>query len=353
MASAISAWTPERLFPVSLVGSYPQPEWLIDRAGLASQTPPRVRMRELWRVAPEWLAQAQQDAVLLALRDQEATGLDVVTDGEVRRESYSNHFANALEGVDLDHPGTTVSRTGRTVPVPRVVGPIRRRHAVEADGVRFLRAHTTRAIKVTIPGPFTMAQQADNHHYGSEADLALDYAAAVAEEIADLFAAGADIVQLDEPYLQARPAQARDYALPALARALEGAAGATALHTCFGYAAIVKDRPRSGYPFLAELADVPVAQVSLESAQPNLDPALLEALPDQTIILGVLDLSSEDVETPAVVAARIRRALAHVDARRLIVAPDCGMKYLSRAAAYGKMAAMVEGARIVREEVTG
>jgi len=308
-------------------------------------------MRELWRVAPEWLEQAQDDAVRLAVRDQEAAGLDIITDGEARRESYSNHFANALAGVDLDHPGAAVSRIGRTVPVPRVVGPIRRRHPVEVSSIRFLRTQTDRLVKVTVPGPFTMAQQVENHHYADEADMAMDYAAAVNEELADLFAAGADIVQIDEPYLQARADRARDYGLAALARAVEGAAGTTVLHTCFGYAAIVKDRPRDGYPFLAELAGAPVDQISLETAQPDLDPSLLAALPGKTIVLGVLDLSSDAVESPAVVAGRIRRALPHVDARQLVIAPDCGMKYLTRAAAYGKMAAMTAGARIVREEL--
>ena len=351
LASATSGSNASSVLPTSLVGSYPQPDWLIDREGLARQTPPRVRMRELWRVAPEWLTQAQEDATLLAVRDQESAGLDIVTDGEARRESYSNHFATALEGVDLEHVGTAVSRIGRTVPAPRVNGAIRRRHPVEVDAVRFLLAHTDRAVKVTVPGPFTMTQQADNQHYGSEADLAMAYAAAVNEEVADLFAAGADIVQLDEPYLQARADRARDYGLAALTRALEGITGTTALHTCFGYAAIVKDHPRDGYPFLTELAAAPVSQVSIETAQPDLDCAILSALGDKTIVLGVLDLSTDTIETPEHVAARIRRALAHVDVGRLGVAPDCGMKYLTRAAAYGKMAAMVAGADLVRREL--
>jgi 5-methyltetrahydropteroyltriglutamate--homocysteine methyltransferase len=306
----------------------------------------------LWRVAPEWLAQAQDDATLLALRDQEAAGLDVVTDGEIRRESYSNRFATALDGIDLEQMGTAVSRIGRTVAVPRVVGPIRRRHAVETDAVRFLRAHTARLVKVTLPGPFTMAQQAENRHYPSVADMCMDYAAAVHDEAADQFAAGADVVQIDEPYLQARPAEARDYALAAIGRALADLPGTTALHTCFGYAAIVKDHPRDGYPFLAELAAAPVAQISIETAQAGLDGELLAALPGKTIVLGVLDLSTDEVETPEVVAARIRRALPYVDPLRLVVAPDCGMKYLTRAAAYGKMGAMVAGAAIVRRELT-
>jgi 5-methyltetrahydropteroyltriglutamate--homocysteine methyltransferase len=351
-ASATSAWAPDRLLPAALVGSYPQPAWLIDRAGLRAQMPPRVRQRELWRVGTDWLAEAQDDAARLAVRDQEAAGLDVVTDGEVRRESYSNHFATALDGIDGERMGTAVSRTGRTVAVPRVVGPLRRRHPVEVDAVRFLRAHTTRAVKVTLPGPFTLAQLAENCHYPSDADLCLDYAAAVHDEARDLFAAGADIVQIDEPYLQARPDAARDYGLAAITRALHGLPGATALHTCFGYAAIVRDHPRDGYPFLAELAACPAGQISIETSQAGVDGDLLEALREKVVVLGVLDLSTDDVETPDVVAARIRRALPHVDATRLVVAPDCGMKYLTRAAAYGKMTAMVAGAALVRRELS-
>ena len=350
-ASATSGWTPNRFLPTSLVGSYPQPDWLIDRELLARQTPPRVRMGDLWRVDPEWLAQAQEDATRLAVRDQESAGLDVVTDGEARRESYSNRFATALEGLDLDRMGTAVSRIGRRVPVPRVIGAIRRRHPVEVDAVRFLKAQTSRTVKITVPGPFTMAQQADNHYYASEADMALDYAAAVNDEVADLFAAGADIVQLDEPYLQVRPDQARNYGLAALARALEGVTGTTALHTCFGYAALVQDRPQDGYPFLTQLAEAPVSQISIETAQSVLDCTALSALGGKTIVLGVLDLSTNVVETPDVVAARIRRALPYVDVERLVVAPDCGMKYLTRAAAYGKMSAMVAGAHLVRREL--
>lgn len=332
----------------TLVGSYPQPDWLIDRQRLESVMPPRVRMRELWRVAPEWLEQAQDDATLIALRDQERAGIDIVTDGEMRRESYSNRFATALDGIDLDRPGTVTSRSGHRVPVPRVIGPIRRRHPVSVREVQFLRAHTGRRIKITVPGPFTMTQQAQDDYYGSEAELALAYAAVVNEEIRDLFAAGADVVQIDEPYLQAQPEKARAYALPAITRALEGVSGTTALHTCFGYAALVKGRP-AGYSFLAELAGTPVQQISIETAQSNLDPAVLEPLRAKTIILGVIDLSTHDVETPEVVAARIRRALPYVNPDHLIVAPDCGMKYLPREVAFLKLRAMVEGARIVRD----
>jgi 5-methyltetrahydropteroyltriglutamate--homocysteine methyltransferase len=335
------------------VGSYPQPDWLIDRGRLAASMPPRVRLQTLWRVAPDQLEQAQDDATLLAIRDQERAGIDIVTDGEMRRESYSNRFATALDGIDLDNPGTIVSRSGHTVQVPRVVGRISRRHAVEARDVSFLRAHTTRAIKITVPGPFTMAQQAKNEFYGSEAEMTLDYAAAVNAEIKDLFAAGADVVQLDEPYMQAQPAKAREYGLAALARALDGVTGTTAIHICFGYGALVKGRPNDGYAFLPELAGTTVDQVSVETAQAELDCSVLERLADKTIILGVLDLSTPEVETPDVVAGRIRRALPYVAAQRLVLAPDCGMKYLPRPAAFGKLNAMVEGAARVRAEIIG
>ncbi|HEY6362590.1 MAG TPA: uroporphyrinogen decarboxylase family protein [Vicinamibacterales bacterium] len=341
------------LLPTTLVGSYPQPDWLIDRERLAAAMPPRVRLQTLWRVAPDLLEQAQDDATALAIWDQERAGIDIVTDGEIRRESYSNRFATALEGVDLDRAGTTVSRSGQVVAVPRIVDRIRRRHPVEAGDVRFLRARTGRRIKMTVPGPFTMAQQAQNDFYASEADMALDYAAAVNEEVKDLFAAGADVVQLDEPYMQARPDEAREYGVAALNRALEGVTGTTAVHVCFGYGALVKGRPRNGYSFLAELAETPVGQISIETAQCGLDCSVLEQLGGKTIILGVLDLSTADVEPPEVVAARVRRALPHVGAERLVLAPDCGMKYLPRASAFAKLVALVEGARIVREELDG
>jgi 5-methyltetrahydropteroyltriglutamate--homocysteine methyltransferase len=317
---------------------------------LASRFPPRVRATELWRVAPEWLEQAQDDATRLAILDQERAGLDIVTDGEMRRESYSNRFATALAGVDVDNPGTALDRSGHPNPVPRVVGPVRRRHPVEVTDLTFLRAHTDRPVKITVPGPFTMSQQAQNDFYDDEAKLALDYAAAVNEEIADLFAAGADVVQIDEPYMQARPEKARQYGLEALARALDGVVGTTAVHLCFGYAAIIHERP-SGYSFLPELAAAPVQQISIETAQSNLDTSVLVSLPGKTIILGVLDLGSTDVESPEVVADRIRRALPHVPASQIVVAPDCGMKYLPRAVAFAKMQSMVAGAAIVRDEL--
>jgi len=338
------------LLPTSLVGSYPQPDWLIDRVKLAGRFPPRVRATELWRVAPEWLEQAMDDATLLAIRDQERAGLDIVTDGEMRRESYSNRFATALDGVDLDNPGVALDRSGEPNPVPRITGKIRRRHAVETRDVAFLRANTDRMIKITVPGPFTMSQQAQNDFYEDEAEMAQDYAVAVNAEIKDLFAAGADIVQIDEPYMQARPDKARQYGVAALKTALDGIEGRTALHICFGYAALIHERP-AGYNFLPELADTPVQQVSIETAQSNLDCAILETLAGKTIILGVLDLSDPAVETPETVAARIRRALPYVPAEKIIVAPDCGLKYLPREVAFGKMKAMADGAAIVRAEL--
>jgi len=338
------------LLPTTLVGSYPQPDWLIDRKRLAERLPPRVRAHDLWRVAPEWLEQAQDDATLIAIRDQERAGIDIITDGEMRRESYSNRFATALEGVDVDNPGTGTDRSGHPNPVPRVVGKVRRKHTVEARDVRFLRANTDRKIKITVPGPFTMSQQAQNDHYHDEAELVLDYAAAVNEEIRDLFAAGADVVQIDEPWMQARPEKARQYGIAGLNRALEGVTGTTAVHLCFGYAAVVHQRP-SGYSFLPELAATRVDQISIETAQSSLDCSVLERLRGKTIILGVLDLSTPEAEPPELVAARIRRALPYVSADRLAIAPDCGMKYLPRAAAFAKMQAMVAGAAIVRAEL--
>ncbi len=335
------------LFPTSLVGSYPQPDWLIDRGRLGSRFPPRVRARELWRVRPEYLEQAQRDATWLAIRDQEMAGLDIVTDGEICRESYSNRFATALDGVDIDNPGAALDRSGHPTPVPRVVGPIRRRHPVEVDDLEFLRANTDRLVKITVPGPFTMSQQAQNDYYPSQEDLAFGYAEAVNEEIKDLFAAGADIVQVDEPYMQARPENAREFGVPVLNRALDGVGGTTAVHICFGYAAIIHDRP-AGYSFLPELAATRCDQVSIETAQSNLDCSILSALGGKTVILGVLDLSDETVESQDQVTARVERALKYVPPERLILAPDCGMKYLPRDAAFGKLRAMTGAARELR-----
>jgi 5-methyltetrahydropteroyltriglutamate--homocysteine methyltransferase len=339
------------LFPTTLVGSYPQPEWLIDRKRLAGRFPPRVRARELWKVPDADLAEAQNDATIVAIKAQEDAGLDIITDGEIRRESYSNRFATALDGIDLDNPGTALDRSGHPNPVPRVVGPIRRRHPVGVADLEFLLSHTKRRVKITVPGPFTMSQQAQIDFYdGSRQRAAMDYAVAVNEEIRDLFAAGADIVQIDEPYMQARPAEARSYGLQALNRALEGISGQTAVHICFGYAAIIHERP-SGYSFLGELADCYCRQVSVETAQSNLDCAVLGTLGGKKIILGVIDLSNNAIETPDQVAARIRRALPFVDPINLIVAPDCGMKYLPREVAFAKMQAMVAGAQIARAQL--
>jgi 5-methyltetrahydropteroyltriglutamate--homocysteine methyltransferase len=337
------------LFPTTLVGSYPQPEWLIDRKKLAARFPPRVRARELWRVAGPLLEEAQNDATVLAIKAQEEAGLDIITDGETRRESYSNRFATALEGVDIDNPGTALDRSGHPNPVPRIVGKVRRKHPVEIDDLLFLRKHTRKQVKMTVPGPFTMSQQAQNDYYASEEEAALDYAAAVNQEIKDLFAAGADIVQIDEPYMQARPEKARQYGLKALNRALEGVSGVTAVHICFGYAAIIHARP-SGYSFLPELAGCSCQQVSIETAQSRLDCSVLEKLRGKKIMVGVLDLDDMTVETPQQVVARVKRAMAYVPKENLIVAPDCGMKYLPREVAFGKMKAMVEGARLLRAE---
>jgi 5-methyltetrahydropteroyltriglutamate--homocysteine methyltransferase len=340
------------LLPTTLVGSYPQPEWLIDRAGLSKRFPPRVRAKELWRIPEPFLAEAQDDATILAIKAQEDAGLDIITDGEIRRESYSNRFATALEGVDLDNPGMALDRSGHPNPVPRITGRIRRRHAVEVEDLKFLRRHTTRKIKITVPGPYTMSQQAQNDFYPSEESAAMDYAVAVNEEIRDLFAAGADVVQIDEPYMQARPENARRYGLEALNRALAGIAGTTCVHLCFGYAAIIHERP-SGYSFLPELAGCSCKQISIETAQSNLDCSVLTGLPGKQILLGVVDLSNMAIESPETVAARIRRAVPYVPVENIIVATDCGMKYLPRAVADGKMRAMVAGAAMVRRELAG
>ncbi len=335
----------------AVVGSYPQPDWLVDRALLTKLMAPRVRAQQIWRVRPEWLEQAQDDATVVAIEAQERAGIDVITDGEIRRESYSNKFANALDGIDRQRLGEIVGRTGNKVPVPLVTGPIKRREAVEVRDVSFLRAHTSRRIKITLPGPFTMSQQAANEYYKDDESLALAYAEAVNEEIHDLFAAGADIVQLDEPWLQARADAARRYGLKAIDRALRGVRGTTALHLCFGYAALVKDKPASGYSFLAELENSAVDQVSIEAAQPKLDLAVLAALSTKTVMVGVLDLADHNIETPVTVAARIRAALDFVPPERLIATPDCGMKYLPRDVAFGKLKALADGAALVRAEL--
>jgi 5-methyltetrahydropteroyltriglutamate--homocysteine methyltransferase len=340
------------LFPTTLVGSYPQPEWLIDRNKLAGRFPPRVRALELWRIEKPFLREAQDDATVLAIRAQEEAGIDIVTDGETRRESYSNRFATALEGVDIDNPGTALDRSGHPNPVPRIVGKIRRKHAVEVNDLLFLKNNTGRKTKITVPGPFTMSQQAQNDFYKSPEEAAMDYAVAVNAEIKDLFAAGADVVQIDEPYMQARPEKAREYGLKALNRALQDIDGVTAVHICFGYAAIIHERP-AGYNFLPELAGSPVKQISIETAQSNLDCSVLASLKNKKIMVGCIDLSDMKIETPEVVVARLKKALQHVKPEDVIVAPDCGMKYLPREVAFGKLQAMVEGAKRLRKEYGG
>ena len=338
------------LLPVTVVGSYPQPDWLIDRRMLSKMVP-RVRMREMWRVAPEFLEQAQDDATLLAIRDMERAGIDIITDGEMRRESYSNHFATALEGVDTDHPDTVTNRAGNATLVPRVTGRIRRTHAVEVRDLKFLRANTDHTVKATLPGPFTMTQQAKNEFYRDAEEMALDFAAAVNEEARELQAAGADVIQLDEPWLRNDPEGARRYAVKAINRAIEGISVTTVVHLCFGYAAVVHTRKPTGYSFLPQLADSIADQISIEAAQPRLDFSVLAELTNKKIVLGVIDLGNPAIETAEEVAGRIRTGLKHVAAKRLIPAPDCGMKYLPREAAFGKLKALSEGARIVRGEL--
>ena len=337
------------LFPTTIVGSYPQPDWLIDREKLAGRFPPRVRAKELWRISEPYLQQAMEDATLLAIRAQEDAGLDIVTDGEIRRESYSNRIATALEGVDIDKPGTALDRSGHPNPVPRIVGKIRRVRPIEVEDLLFLKKHTSRQVKITVPGPFTMLQQAQNDFYATEEEAAMDYAIALNAEIKDLFAHGADVVQVDEPYMQARPEKARQYGIRALNRALEGVQGTTAVHICFGYAAVIHARP-SGYSFLPEFSQCSCNQVSIETAQSQLDCSVLTQLPNKQILVGCLDLSNMEIESPVVVASRIKRALQYVKPEQVVVAPDCGMKYLPRDVADAKLAAMVAGARIVRRE---
>jgi 5-methyltetrahydropteroyltriglutamate--homocysteine methyltransferase len=337
------------ILDTTVVGSYPQPDWLIDRAKLGSKVP-RVRAPEIWRIEDRYLEEAQDDATLIAIRDMERAGIDIITDGEMRRESYSNRFATALEGVDIVNPGTTINRTGARSVVPRIAGPIRRRNPVEVRDVQFLRRNTAKRIKITLPGPFTMTQQAQDDHYKDEEALAMAFAAAVNEEIRDLKAAGADVIQLDEPWLQARADRAARYGVKAINRALQGIDGTTVVHLCFGYAAAVKDKP-SGYSFLPQLADSSASQISIEAAQPKLDLGVLKDLSRKSIMLGVIDLGTSEVESPQTVAGRIRAGLKHVPAERLVVAPDCGMKYLPRDAAFAKLKALAEGAALVRKEL--
>jgi len=340
----------DKLIPTTLVGSYPQPDWLVDKDILLSSGPPRIRMRKVWRIPEPLLEEAQDDATLAALHDQERAGIDIVSDGEVRRESYFNRFANALDGIDIDTPGIVPSRSGRPTQVPRVVGPIRRARPVQVRDVAFLRAHTSKPIKITIPGAFTMAKLAADEYYGDQEALIMAYAAALNEEVRELKSAGADMIQIDEPYMQANPEEADRFGVAAIDRALDGIDGPTAVHLCFGYAYVVKDKP-SGYSFLPELDACCAGTISIEAAQPKLDPAILAKLPHKHVMFGVIDLGSQEVETADQVAQRLRGALKHIPAERLIAAPDCGMKYLPRAVAFGKLKAMVDGAAIVRAEL--
>jgi 5-methyltetrahydropteroyltriglutamate--homocysteine methyltransferase len=339
-----------KLLPTTVVGSYPQPGWLIDRAKLGAKVP-RVRVPEIWRIPEPYLEEAQDDATLLAIRDMERAGIDIISDGEMRRESYSNRFATALDGIDIENPGTTINRSGVPIPVPRVAAPIRRRAPVEVGDVVFLKKNTSRQVKITLPGPFTMAQQAQDDYYKDEEALALALAAAVNDELRDLKAAGADVVQIDEPWLQARPERAARYGVKAINRALQGIPGTTVVHLCFGYAAAVKDKP-TGYSFLPQLDATSASQISIEAAQPRLDLGVLKELGSKTVMVGVLDLGTDTIESAHEVANRIRAALKHVPAERLVVAPDCGMKYLPRDSAFGKLSALAQGAAIVRKELT-
>ena len=342
------------LLATAVVGSYPQPDWLIDRPALLTRLPPRVRARELWRIAPELLEEAQDDATIVAIGEMERAGIDILTDGEIRRESYSNRFATALGGIDPDRHGTAMDRTGKPNPVPRIAGPITRPTPIGVRDLELLRAHSTRTIKLTLPGPFTLIQQAQDDHYGDERKAASDYAKAVNREIKDLFDAGADVVQLDEPYMQAKPHKASQYAVEVLDEALDGVTGTTVLHMCFGYAAIHAWRglgKPDAYAFLPELNASAIDQISIEAAQPGIDLDILAKLPGKTVVLGVIDNGDAEVETPETVAQRIRDALQYVPAERLICAPDCGMKYLSREVAFAKLSALVAGAAIVRAEL--
>jgi 5-methyltetrahydropteroyltriglutamate--homocysteine methyltransferase len=339
----------DKILPTTVVGSYPQPHWLIDRGKLGAKVP-RVRAPEIWRIEKSFLEEAQDDATLLAIGDMERAGIDIITDGEMRRESYSNRFATALEGVDIDNPGTTINRSGERSVVPRIAGPIKRKHPVEVRDVVFLRRNTSRQVKITLPGPFTMAQQAQDDYYKDDEALAMAFAAAVNEEMRDLKAAGADVIQLDEPWLQARPDNAARYGVKAINRALQGIPGTTVVHLCFGYAGVVKNKP-TGYSFLPQLAGSSASQISIEAAQPKLDLGILKELSGKSVMLGVIDLNDPAIESPEEVARRAREGLKYVAPERLVLAPDCGMKYISRKLAYGKLTALVKGAELVRREL--
>src|ERR1700738_4364054 len=338
---------PTHLLPTTVVGSYPQPEWLVDRAML-SKSVPRTRMHEMWRLPPEHLEEAQEDAPILATRDMARAGIDIVTDGEIRRERYSTRFANALEGIDIDCPAIITSQSGHKTPVPRVVGAVRRAHPVELRDMEFLRRNTDRVAKITLPGPFTMSQQAKNEFYKDDEELAMAFAEAVNAEALDLQKAGADVIQLDEPWVRNNPDLARRYAVKAINRALRGITVPTVVHVCFGYAAVVPGSTKpAGYSFLAELADTKADQISIEAAQPKLDLGVLRDLSSKKIMLGVLDLGNPEIQAVSVIADRIRNGLKHVAADRLVVAPDCGMKYMPRHIAFGKLKAMCEAAEVV------
>ena len=339
------------LIPTTLVGSYPQPDWLVHKDILLGSGPPRIRMRDVWRPAEKLLEEAQDDATLVALHDQERAGIDIVSDGEVRRESYFNRFANALDGIDVDNPATVPGRTGKPTLVPRVVGPIRRREPVQVRDVAYLRAHTEKPIKITIPGAFTMAKMAADEHYGDQEALIMAYATAVNEEIHEMKDAGANVIQIDEPHMQAHPIESNRFGVAAIDKALEGISGTTVVHLCFGYAYVVSDKP-SGYSFLPELDKCAASAISIEAAEPSLDPSILEKLPNKKVLFGVVDLGDQNVETSEIIANRLRGALRHIDSDRLIAAPDCGMKYLPRNVAFGKLQAMVKGAEIVRREIS-
>ena len=341
----------DTLIPTTVVGSYPQPDWLVDRVMLKAHIVPRTRLKAVWRVPEDLLEQAQDDATLIAIRDMERAGIDIITDGEIRRESYSNRFATALEGIDIDNPGYVKTTHGVDTPVPRVVGKVCRTAPVEVRDLEFLRTNTDRKVKITLPGPFTMARQAQNDFYADFDELVMDFAAVLNEEAHALQAAGADVIQLDDPWLRTDPVAAKRVAVAAINRALDGLSVTTAVHLCFGYAAVVNNKP-SGYAFLPELADSTAQQISIEAAQPKIDLGILADFSDKKIILGVVDLGSLEVETPQTIAERLRAGLKFVPARHLIAAPDCGMKYLPRDVAFRKLAAMTAGAAIVRAELS-
>src|SRR3954469_17653564 len=308
------------LIETTVVGSYPQPRWLIHRDRLGSKVP-RVRAPEIWKVEAHDLEAAQDDATLIAIRDMERAGIDIITDGEMRRESYSNRFATALDGIDIDNPATVKNRAGVDTMMPRVVGKVRRRGPVEVRDMEFLRRSTDRKAKITLPGPFTMTQQAKNEHYKDQEELAMDLAVAVNEEARDLQKAGADVIQLDEPWLRNDPEAAKRFAVKAINRALDGITVPTVVHLCFGYAFLVSNKP-TWYFFLSDLGDSIAKQISIEAAQPNIDLGVLKDLSGKKIMLGVINLGDQMVERPEQVATRIRAGLKHVAADRLIPAPD-------------------------------